>query len=248
MIVVEIGVTISKGYYKMMKIQKTGIKYFFNTKKSKLFFSTYQKYRKYYGDLKFKSLVPGQYNSFDPESGSGFDVMFFGTSANMPTKTRSASCIGLNVNKSVWLFDCGEGALKNIQASVVKSTNISKIFITHMHGDHVLGLPSLLISLNNLDREKSSENKIEMYFDHRSQYCCRYGPKGIEEYLTVTFKCLNVSYMLQNIVINELPSLFCILFFSFIISIVNSNYAIYEDSNVVVKGTFIEHTCDCIGY
>jgi len=77
------------------------------------------------------------------------NITFLGTSSGVPTLTRNVSSIALKLSQSseIWLFDCGEGTQHQIMKSNIKSSQIKKIFITHMHGDHIYGLPGLLATL-----------------------------------------------------------------------------------------------------
>lgn len=88
----------------------------------------------------------------------------------MPTRSRNVSSVALRLPQraEVWLFDCGEGTQHQLLRSEVRVSQISRIFITHMHGDHIYGLMGLLASCGlagNTDR-------IDIY-----------GPPEIEDYL-----------------------------------------------------------------
>jgi RNAse Z (EC 3.1.26.11) len=75
-------------------------------------------------------------------------IIFLGTSSGMPTLKRNVSSIALvfiNKNK-LWLWDCGEGTQQQIQKTSLKISKLEKIFISHLHGDHLFGLPGLLAS------------------------------------------------------------------------------------------------------
>jgi ribonuclease Z len=76
-------------------------------------------------------------------------VTFLGTSSGVPTRARNVSAVALRLPQraELWLFDCGEGTQHQFLRSDLRVSQLRRIFITHMHGDHVFGLPGLLASL-----------------------------------------------------------------------------------------------------
>jgi ribonuclease Z len=86
-------------------------------------------------------------------------VIFLGTGGSIPTPKRGLSAIAIKRKNEVLFFDCGEGTQRQMIQSGVGFHKKTKIFITHMHGDHILGLPGLLQTMSLLDREK----KLEIY-------------------------------------------------------------------------------------
>lgn len=75
-------------------------------------------------------------------------ITFLGTSSGVPTRSRNVSSVALRLPQraEVWLFDCGESTQHQFLRSDFKSSQIRRIFVTHMHGDHIFGLPGLLAS------------------------------------------------------------------------------------------------------
>lgn len=75
------------------------------------------------------------------------ELTFLGTSCMIPTKDRNTSAMLLAFNDENILIDCGEGTQRQLRIAGIRPTCITKILISHWHGDHVLGLPGLLQTL-----------------------------------------------------------------------------------------------------
>jgi len=74
-----------------------------------------------------------------------------------PTKERAHPCIMIRKNSEYMLFDCGESAQRQIRIAEISPYKITKIFLTHFHGDHSLGIPGLIESLNGMKRKEPVE-------------------------------------------------------------------------------------------
>ncbi len=75
------------------------------------------------------------------------ELVFLGTGSGFPSRERNVAACVLNLTKernSLWLFDCGEGTQHQFLRAGLKLNKIEKIFISHLHGDHLFGLPGLL--------------------------------------------------------------------------------------------------------
>lgn len=97
-------------------------------------------------------------------------ITFLGTSSGVPTRSRNVSSIALRLPQraEVWLFDCGEGTQHQVIRSDLKISQITRIFVTHMHGDHIYGLMGLLASCGLA----GNPSRIDVY-----------GPPKLEDYL-----------------------------------------------------------------
>lgn len=86
-------------------------------------------------------------------------VIFLGTAGSIPTIQRALPAVAVKRKNELFLFDCGEGVQRQMIRAKVGFHKNTKVFITHMHGDHVLGLPGLLQTMALLDRRE----KLEIY-------------------------------------------------------------------------------------
>jgi ribonuclease Z len=83
-----------------------------------------------------------------------FDVHILGSSSATPAYSRFTSSQVVNYNDRYYLIDCGEGTQMQLQKYHVKYSRIDGLFISHLHGDHMLGAPGLLSSLSIYERTK----------------------------------------------------------------------------------------------
>jgi len=95
-------------------------------------------------------------------------ITLLGTSSASPTLTRNVASLAVILDGRVLLFDCGEGTQQQLLRSTVRSGSIDAIFITHLHGDHLFGLPGLLATLG---------------LNGRSAPLTIYGPRGLYSFL-----------------------------------------------------------------
>ncbi|SEG05801.1 ribonuclease Z [Paenibacillus sp. UNC499MF] len=121
------------------------------------------------------------------------ELYFLGTGAGMPARHRNVTSIVLNLlpeRGSIWFFDCGEGTQHQILRSPVKLSKSEKLFVTHLHGDHIFGLPGLLSSRSY----QGGDTPFTIY-----------GPKGIKAYVDMSLQLSQV-HLDYELVIREIPS------------------------------------------
>jgi ribonuclease Z len=103
------------------------------------------------------------------------EVVFLGTAGSIPTLTRSLPAVAIIRLGELIIFDCGEGVQRQMVKAGIGFNRKTKIFITHMHGDHMLGLPGLIQTMSLLHRDK----QLEVY-----------GPCGLQGFMHAVEKAL----------------------------------------------------------
>ncbi|QTD41756.1 ribonuclease Z [Sporosarcina sp. Te-1] len=104
------------------------------------------------------------------------EVIFLGTGAGMPSKQRNTSSLVINLaaeEEGYWMVDCGEATQHQLLHTTIKPRKINKIFITHLHGDHIFGLPGFLGSRSFL----GGDEPLDIY-----------GPAGLNDWLLATLR------------------------------------------------------------
>ncbi|HEM4865475.1 TPA: ribonuclease Z [Streptococcus suis] len=120
----------------------------------------------------------------------------------------------------VWLFDCGEGTQNQILETTIRPRKVAKIFITHLHGDHIFGLPGFLSSRSFQSSDEQTDIDI-------------YGPVGIRSFVLASLKVSGT----------RLP--YRIHFHEFDVDTVGQ---VLETDKFTVFAEKLDHTIPCVGY
>lgn len=151
------------------------------------------------------------------------EIQFLGTGAGQPAKARNVSSLVLKLLdeiNEVWMFDCGEGTQRQILETTIRPRKVKKIFITHLHGDHIFGLPGFLSSRAFQANEEQTDLDI-------------YGPVGIKSFVMTSLRNSG-SRLPYHINFHELDA--------------NSLGKIMETDKFVVYAEQLDHTIFCVGY
>ncbi len=147
-----------------------------------------------------------------------FEVLLLGCGAALPAFDRMPSAQILNCHEQLFLIDCGEGTQFQLARYKVRKSRIHHIFISHLHGDHVFGLPGLITSYNLLGRTDP------LYI---------YAPTGIRELLDCVL--LLSSYQLKfDLHISELTNF--------------KGQIVFENEQLRVKTLPLKHKIPACGY
>ncbi|HEM2798000.1 TPA: ribonuclease Z [Streptococcus suis] len=150
-------------------------------------------------------------------------IQFLGTGAGQPSKARNVSSLALKLLdeiNQIWLFDCGEGTQNQILETTIRPRKVAKIFITHLHGDHIFGLPGFLSSRSFQSSEEQTDIDI-------------YGPVGIRSFVLASLKVSGTC----------LP--YRIHFHEFDVDTVGQ---VLETDKFTVFAEKLDHTIPCVGY
>jgi ribonuclease Z len=147
-----------------------------------------------------------------------FEVTILGSSSATPIFNRNPTAQILNVNEKLFLIDCGEGTQQQMLRYGINMQRVGHIFISHLHGDHYLGLVGLLSSLNLNGRTKP------IYI---------YSPPELEEILDVQFK-------------HSQTRLRYPIHFNF--TRADKPVKIFENFDIVVETIILDHRIPCTGF
>ncbi len=147
-----------------------------------------------------------------------FELTILGCSSATPTSKRNPTAQLLNIAERFFLIDCGEATQIQLRKFKIKFQRISHIFISHLHGDHYLGLPGLLSSMHLLGRT----NEIDIY--------C---PAELQEIMEVQFRH-SQTYLNFKIIYHPHQYI--------------NNDLIFEDDKVEVRTIVLNHRIPCCGF
>lgn len=145
-------------------------------------------------------------------------VTILGSSSASPALNRNHSAQILNCNENLFLIDCGEGTQNRLRKYAIKIQRIKCIFISHLHGDHYLGLIGLLSTMHLLGRQA----EINLY-----------APAELKDIIDLQFKVSDTTLRYK---INFYPTNN------------NRSEIIYEDKNIEVTTLILNHRIPCTGF
>ncbi|MDB5117534.1 MAG: ribonuclease, partial [Mucilaginibacter sp.] len=147
-----------------------------------------------------------------------FEVTILGSSSATPIYNRNPTSQVLNINERLYLVDCGEGTQQQMLRFDVKGSRIDHIFISHLHGDHYLGLVGLLSSMHLNGRKKPLK---------------LFGPPQLKEVIDLQFKYseTNLQYDIEFTVTNP-----------------DQAETIVSNDDVVVETIPLDHRIACTGF
>ena len=126
-----------------------------------------------------------------------FEVTILGNTSSIPVHGRNHTSQVIRFGQELLLLDCGEGTQIQLRKFKIKASRISNIFISHLHGDHYLGLVGLLSSYNLAKRKKP---------------LTIFGPQGLDEIITTNFRWSNTKLSYPLTFVQTDPNGFQVIF------------------------------------
>ncbi|MDB5157779.1 MAG: ribonuclease [Mucilaginibacter sp.] len=147
-----------------------------------------------------------------------FEVTILGSSSATPIYNRNPTSQVLNINERLYLVDCGEGTQQQMLRFDVRASRIDHIFISHLHGDHYLGLVGLLSSLHLNGRKKTLK---------------LFGPPQLKEIIDLQFKYSETTLQYEIEFIETDP---------------NKARTIVSNEDVTIETIPLDHRIPCTGF
>lgn len=199
--------------------------------------------------------------SLNPTASSNpCELTFLGTASGRSSLTRNVSSLALRMGrgKRLSLFDCGEGTTRQLRkATHLRLSNLSTVFITHLHGDHVWGLPSLLCESSLLKRnDEGPLPAVDAAAPERTLHV--FGPQGLAEFVKGSLRATE-SWVGRPVLFHELlrnhinvatmPAAPPDVVYHQARDISQFAFQVYEDSNITVAVAPLKHRhLSCWGY
>ncbi|GAB2689694.1 ribonuclease Z [Mucilaginibacter koreensis] len=147
-----------------------------------------------------------------------FEVTILGSSSATPIYNRNPTAQALNINERLYLIDCAEGTQQQMLRFDIKPSRIDHIFISHLHGDHYLGLMGLISS---------------MHLNGRKKPLCIFGPAPLKEIIDIQFKYSETTLRYE---------------IKFTATNPKERQVIMENRDVIVETIPLDHRIDCTGF
>ncbi len=147
-----------------------------------------------------------------------FSVLILGSASASPTLNRNPTSQLVNINEQYFLIDCGEGTQSTLRKHKIKFQRLHHIFISHLHGDHYLGLLGLLQTMHLLGRT------IELHL---------YGPAELKEIIDLNLK-YSQSTLRYPLIFHPTDA--------------NQSAVILENDQIEVSTIILNHRIACTGF
>ena len=147
-----------------------------------------------------------------------FEVTILGSSSATPIYNRNPTSQVLNINERLYLIDCGEGTQQQMLHFGVKASRIDNIFISHLHGDHYLGLLGLLSS---------------MHLNGRTKPLNLFGPAPLKEIIEIQLKYSETILQYTINYVNTVP---------------DKPHVILDSPDIIVETIPLNHRIPCTGF